>query len=250
MRDDAPRVPPAARADWDALAAVRGEGAADRSRLGELPEPARRWLGRAVPEGAPAARGVVLTTRGLIRLGRWRPFRAWQVLVPGTGFVWSARVGRGPVAVSGFDRYLAGTGEMRWRLGGRIPVVSESGPDFDRSAAGRLAAEAALLPPAMLAPGIVWEAVDDARALAGVEAGGARHAVTVEVSPAGELHEVSLPRWGSPDRGPARESVFRARMGGELRVGGIALPAAYTAAWDEDPGGDFMRCEVLAARLL
>lgn len=245
---DAVRVPRQARADWEALTAVHGTGAADRSRLEALPEPARRWLDHAVPPGSPAARGVVIDTRGEIRLGRWRPFRARQVLVPGRGFVWAARVGRAPAAVTGFDRYAGGSGTMRWRLAAVVPVMSASGPDIDRSAAGRLAAEAVLVPPALLVPGIAWEEGDADHTVARIAEGGHLHAVTLTVGADGALRETSLPRWGSPDRGPARESLFRVRMEGEARHGGIALPGGYVAGWDEDPDGGFMRCEVIDAR--
>ncbi|MGD9572566.1 MAG: DUF6544 family protein [Thermoleophilia bacterium] len=245
-----PRIPAAARGDWARLTAMAGEGEVGRTRLGDLPEAARRWLDHAVPAGSPAARSVVLETRGEIRLGRWRPLRAWQVIAPGAGFVWAARVGRGPVVVSGFDRWIDGTGTMRWRLAGLVPVASDAGPDVDRSAAGRLAAESVLMPPSLLDPAVRWEEGDDpAEATAVIAAGGHEHRVTVEVAGDGRLRGVRLPRWGSPDGGPARESVFRVALDGEARHDGIVLPEGYRAGWDEDPGGDFIRCAILSATL-
>jgi hypothetical protein len=243
------RIPRAARADWDALEAVRGSVPVDRGAVAAPGSAARRWLERALPAGAPAARAAVIETRGEIRLGdRRRPLRARQVIVPGRGFVWAARVGRGPAAVTGFDRYLAGAGAMRWRLLG-VPVVSAAGPDIDRSAAGRLAAETLLVPPALVGSGVGWDDAGPDSAVARVREGDAVHRVTVVVDGDGRLAEVSLARWGSPGGGPFREAVFRVRMEGEARHDGIALPAGYEAGWDDDPAGAFMRCEVLGARL-
>lgn len=241
-------VPAAARRDWDELAAVAGEGRLPAGGRDHLPAPARRWLDRCAPPGAPAARSIELGSHGEIRLGRWRAFRARQVIVPGTGLVWAARVGRRPLAVTGFDRFTHGTGQMRWRLAGLVPVATASGPDTDRSAAGRLAAEAVLLPPAMLAPGIAWTAVDERRARATVGVGPWTHELTLAVDGAGRLAEVSLPRWGAPGDGPPHEAVFRVALEGEVDAGGVLVPGGFAASWDDDPAGSFMRCTVDAAR--
>lgn len=89
-----------------------------------LPEPARRWLTHVIAPGTPVARAVIVEMRGHIRLGRWIPFRAVQVQAPPAGFIWAARVRWGPVWIGGYDRYGDALGEMRWRLFGRIPVLS------------------------------------------------------------------------------------------------------------------------------
>ncbi len=137
---------------------------------------------------------------------------------------------------------------MRWRLLG-VPVVSAAGPDVDRSAAGRLAAESVLVSTALLASGIGWDDDAPGSSTALVPEGGVVHRVSVAVDGDGRLGEVSLPRWGSPGGEPFREGVFRVRMQGEGRHDGIALPAGFEAGWDGDPGGAFMRCEVIDARL-
>ena len=56
-----------------------------------LPEPARRWLGHAIAPGTPLWSSVELTMHGQIKLGRWRPFTAHQVLTPPGGYLWAAR---------------------------------------------------------------------------------------------------------------------------------------------------------------
>jgi hypothetical protein len=114
--------------------------------LTDLPEPARRWLTHAIAPGTPLWGSVVLTMRGEIRLGSWRPFTARQVLAPPRGFIWAATARFLGLPVTGFDRYSSGSGQMDWRLGGLVPVMTATGPDVTRSAAGRLAGETALAP--------------------------------------------------------------------------------------------------------
>jgi hypothetical protein len=54
---------------------------------------------------------------------------------------------------------------MGWKLFGLVSVVHETGADVTRSAAGRLAMEAVLLPSVLLpGRGATWEAVDERRA--------------------------------------------------------------------------------------
>ena len=64
--------------------------------------------------------------------------------------------------VGGFDRYLDGHGQLRWKLLGVVPVTQAEGPDVTRSAVGRVAGEAMWLPTALLPRfGVEWEASDD-----------------------------------------------------------------------------------------
>jgi len=119
-----------------------------------LPQPAQRLLLHATEPGVPLWRSAQLQMRGEIRLGRWRRFTARQVLTPAVGLVWAATARFFGLPVSGYDRYSPGTGEMRWRLARVIPVLTATGPDVTRSAAGRLAAGAMFVPATFdLAPG-------------------------------------------------------------------------------------------------
>jgi hypothetical protein len=110
-----------------------------------------RWsaatYGRRSGPCRPLATSARLGMRGQLRLGRWLPFQAEQVVAPHHGFYWAARVAG---LINGFDRYLDGQGELRWKLLGVVPVTQAEGPNVARSAVGRAAGEAMWLPPALL----------------------------------------------------------------------------------------------------
>ena len=138
---------------WHRLAPTEPTPAVfDPSLVMDLPEPARRWLTHAIAPATPLAGAVVLEMHGHIRIGRWLPFQAIQLQVPPDGYLWVARAGRGPVSIRGYDSYADGTGQMRWRLLGRVPLINAAGPDLDRSAAGRVALDAFTVPISLAHP--------------------------------------------------------------------------------------------------
>jgi hypothetical protein len=206
-----------------------------------LPAPARRWLLHAIAQGAPLLTRVTLTMHGEIRLGRWRSFRATEVLSLADGFTWSARVG----LIRGHDRFLDGRGEMAWKLLGLVPVQSGRGPDIDRSASGRLAGEAVFTPAALLDVG--WRAIDDHRAVAEVPAGGRNNLVTFDVADDGRLRSQTTLRWGDPD-GTFRERPMGPVVEEERCFGGYTIPSTFRAGWwaspDELGDGEFFRCTI------
>jgi hypothetical protein len=247
-------TPEAAR-DWAALAT---DGAADGvfgpDRVAELPEPVRRWLAHAVDEGTPLARSVELRTHGEIHLGRWSPFTAVQRISVSGGFVWAATARPFGLPIRGFDRWTRGTGEMRWRLFGVVPVASAGGEDVTRSAAGRYAGELLLLlPTAALSPEVGWRSLDADRAIASVRGAGGSHEVTVTVDDDGVLTEVTMSRWGPLGRGAFGKQPFGATLHGEVEAGGMRLPRRITAGYhygtDRWAEGQFIRVTVDEARV-
>ena len=107
----------------------------------KLPLPVRMWLQHSIRAGTPLARTAWLRMRGHIRIRAWRPFVATQVLAPGVGFIWAATAKVAGTPVLGYDKYVDGVGEMRWGIGGLVPVMSARDTNISISAAGRLAAE-------------------------------------------------------------------------------------------------------------
>lgn len=202
----------------------------ERGLLAALPEAARRWLGAALSPGAPLSTAVRLQMVGEIRLGEaWSPFEATEVIRWDRGFVWRARVRMGGLPVSGADAWVDGVGSMRWRLLGLLPVARGAGPDVDRSAAGRLHAEAMWLPGVLLDG--AWEDLGPERCAVTIAGHGLRSRLELEVDAAGGLTGVTLSRWGDTGDGAYAEERFGARCAGGRAFGGVVLPERYEVGW-------------------
>lgn len=241
------------RAEWARLAAVRDElpDIFAPEELAGMPEPARRWLRHAIAPGTALARSVTLTMRGQIRIGAWRPFTARQVLTPPEGFVWTATARVAGLPVTGFDRWSADTGEMRWRLLGLVPVMSGTGADIGRSAAGRLAAEGiSLLPTSFRRCRWAAGATPDT-AVATWRVGEGDEHVELDVGPGGRLRGIRMRRWGNPAGEPFARYPFGAAFEAEQRFAGIVVPTRLRAGWwrgaDRQADGEFFRAEITDA---
>lgn len=247
-------LPAAAQRRWIEMSRPADEvgGSFDPACAEDLPTPIERWLRHAIQPGTPLRRRVHVTMHGEIKIGRWRPFTARQLIAP-DGYLWAADAGRFPMRVQGFDRYSEGTGQMSWRLLGVVPVVTARGADIDRSAAGRLASELLGLTPAgALAPGVVWHPIDDRQAIATVTIDGLDHHVTVSVGDDGAVQTISLPRWADADGGGFRLHTFGVICDGERTFGGYRLPHRIRAGWwlgtPEWAEGEFFRATIDDAR--
>jgi hypothetical protein len=215
-----------------------------------LPEPARRWLNHAIAPGTPLWSRVELTMHGQIKLGRWRPFTARQVLALPDGYIWSARTRLAGLPVTGYDRLGSGAGEMRWRLLRLIPVLNESGSDVTRSACGRLAGEIVLLPTAFRHAS--WSQGDHANtAVATWRFDDDTEAAELRVTRSGRLAEVRVNRWGNPGGAPFGRYPFGVQAAAESRFGGITIPSVFRAGWwwgtDRQHEGEFFRAEITGA---
>jgi hypothetical protein len=220
--------------------------AARSVRRDDLPSAVARWLADAAQPGTEGFRHAELTMRGEILVGRWRRFRAHQVLDAGRAFTWSATAGRGPLAIRGFDRYAEGTGTMRWRMLG-VPVMRGGGPDVSRSAAGRLAGESVLCPPFALADDVTWSAgADDDHATYALAIGPWRHEVTIAVGDDGRLRAADMVRWGAPDGGAYGPHGFHVEFDDALTAMGITIPRRMRAGWRGADGAvrEFFRATI------
>ncbi|MFP4476012.1 MAG: DUF6544 family protein [Desulfatibacillaceae bacterium] len=142
-----------------------------------LPEPAARYLSRALPCG-PHSRGLVsMEQEGFFRLKPdqgWLPMVAhawWTVHQP--GLVWHGRIELSKIAwATGRDKLIAGEAGMIIRMWSAYTVARMSGPEVAQSDLMRWLTEAVWFP-AALAPGgcIRWEEHGPDSAVAVVESG-------------------------------------------------------------------------------
>ena len=238
--------------EWARLAAVPARaGRFSPDLVAGLPEPARRWLTHALAPGTPLWSSVQLRMRGEIRIGTWRSFTARQVLAPPHGFIWAATARVAGLPVTGFDRYGSGTGQMRWRLLGLVPVVSGAGPDVTRSAAGRLAGEGVCWLPTAFGAARWSGGPEPDTAVATWRIGDADESVLLRVDPDGALREVRLQRWGNPDGQAFGRHPFGVAIEAERTSGGVTVPSTLRAGWwwgtDRQDAGEFFRAEVTDA---
>jgi hypothetical protein len=210
------------------------------AELDGLPEPVGRHLAQAIAPGTPLHTAARLWMRGAIKVGRWLPFRARQVLSPRQGFVWTARAAG---LIAGSDRYLEGAGAMQWKLAGLVTLAAGDGPDVSRSAAGRAGAEGVWLPTALLPRfGVRWTAPADDRVTAALAVGETPVTLELRLDPAGRIVSVAFDRWGDPgDSGSFAWHRFGGRITGYASFGGLTIPAQGRLGWD---GDEFFRYRV------
>jgi hypothetical protein len=185
--------------------------------------------------------------------GHWRPFDADQLLSPTSGYIWAATARFGALPVAGFDRYSDGTAEMRWKILGLLPVVTATGSDLIRSAAGRFVAEIVLAPTSFAVAD--WESTKDpdtARGSVSFPHGTER--VDVHVGADGDVLSASMQRWGNPHEGPFARHAFGADLSESKTFGQLRIPTRMRAGWgwgtDGWESGEFFRATITDAVLL
>ena len=238
--------------DWQALGkATDGFRLFDPALLEGLPEPVQRWMRHVVAPGAALLTGVEAEWSGHLRLGRsWRKFFSRERSTLDGGFVWAARTRLAGLPVTGFDRFTREEAQMRWRLLRRIRMVSATGEELRRSAAGRHAVEMLMAVPAVaLDRSVTWEPLDAQRATAHLVVAGEDQAVTVTVDLLGRLRQVEMDRWGAPSGTSYGRHRFGAILGEERRFDGYLVPTEVVAGWhigsERWDEGTFLRFRVV-----
>jgi hypothetical protein len=223
------------------------------AELEGLPEPVQRHLAQAIAPGTPLATSARLRMRGHIKVGRWLPFRAHQLLNPHNGFVWTARAAG---IIAGSDRYLDGDGGLDWKLLGLLTVAHAEGPDVSRSAAGRAGAEAIWLPTALLPRfGVRWSAGPGDQVAAGFRVGDTELELQLRLDAAGRITSLVFDRWGDPDN---RGTFAQHRFGGEFTYyrsfQGLSIPSQGRLGWfysqDRWLAGEFFRYQITDLELV
>ena len=227
----------------------------DVTTTSDLPEPTRRFLIASIPNEAPLAAGVELEMTGSIKLGIWLPFTARQIIRAGTGLVWTAQVGPRLVRFSGADTLGPHGARMNFRLHNRIPIVNAQGPDIDRSAAGRLAAETVAWLPQALAPqsGARWKPIDDTRATVTLDVPNGPVDVQITVNDEGSLTEIQLRRWNSSTKPPG-DQPFGGTISSSIDTEGVRIAGSGTVGWNVGTSAQkrsvFFRYEITSARFI
>jgi hypothetical protein len=228
------------------LAEPAVDGVFSNADLGGLPDTVKRHFAAAIAPGTPLAVSARLRMRGSIKIGRWLPFRARQVLAPLRGTVWAARVGG---VIVGSDHYAVGHGGMDWKLAG-LTITHAEGPDVSRSSAERAAAEACWIPTCLLPRfGVEWTATDDAHISARFDVDGHPVQVDYHIATDGKVRSLVLERWGDPNNtGTWGLHPFGVEVTGYDTFDGVTVPSAGCGGWffgtDRWEQGAFMRYHI------
>lgn len=239
-------------ADWEnRLCHHAAEALFTNDELDGLPDPVRRFLRTAIRPGTPLVTGVRLGMHGRIKIGRWLPFTARQVLNPHQGTIWAARAAG---VIAGSDRYLEGVGAMKWKLAGLVTVSRSDGPDVSQSTAGRAGAEGIWVPTALLPRfGVTWTATDEDHITAHHQLGTTPVEIHLDLDPQGQIESLVFDRWGDPDQ---TGTWAWHRFGGEITAyrsfEGLSIPSAGKLGWhfgtDRWATGEFFRYELTSLR--
>lgn len=218
-----------------------------------LPEPVKSYLLSSLSPGVPLATAVRLEMRGSIKIGRWLPFRAEEVLAPHEGFVWAARVAG---VIRGSDAFIEGRGGMSWKLFGLVPIVRAGGEDYARSATGRFASEAMWLPTVLLPRfGVSWRARGSSDITASFSVGDVPLDLRFAIAEDGGLRSMVFDRWRAAEGGdPAGVYPFGGDFTGYRSFDGLTIPSEGRFGWfygtDRWSEGEFFRYEITGLRML
>jgi len=214
----------------------------------DLPTPVQRYFLASIAIGTPLSTSARLTMRGYIKVGRWLPFRARQIMKHRVGFIWRARAAG---VIAGSDRYIDGAGAMNWKVAGLFNVMHGEGPDISTSTAGRCGVESVMIPTALLPRfGVTWSAQDHNHITAQDHVDSTPVNVRLTIDGDGLVRAVVLSRWGDPDNtGRWDWHPFGGEFAGHRTFAGLTIPTTGRLGWhagtDRAANGEFFRFEHL-----
>jgi len=170
----------------------------DPRELEGLPGPVQRYFRTVLKDGQPLVTAVSIEHTGTFNMSetgeQWKPFSSAQlVIIQRPGFVWDARIRMAPgMAVHVHDAYVAGEGVLKAKLFGLLTVMKQPRtPELAHGELMRFFAEAAWYPTALLpSQGVVWEAIDNARASATLADGTTTVRLVFQFDPQGLISSV------------------------------------------------------------
>jgi hypothetical protein len=204
-------------------------------KIAHLPA-AKRYLEHAIAPGTKIASAVRLKMHGEIKLKKWIPFTAEQVICWEHGLIWSATAWmNGFLPIVGSDRVIDGIGAMQWKLLGLFPVMTASGTDLTRSGIGRLEAESVCLPSVFYRDDVSFISTElsplDSNLHSSFVVQGEKAELDFTIDPTGRLKTFKLPRWGNPDNTEFRYVDFGGILEEEGTFCGYTIPTRLRIGW-------------------
>lgn len=200
-----------------------------------LPYAAKRYLKHAIEPGTKLASAVRLKMHGEIKLKKWIPFKAEQVICWEHGLIWSATAWMNGLPIVGSDRIIDGIGAMQWKLLGLFPVMTASGADITRSSIGRLQSESVCLPSVFCGDDVSWASIDssplDSSLHSSFVVQGERAELDFTLEQTGRLQTFKLPRWGSPEGAEFHDVDFGGILEEEGTFCGYTIPTRLRIGW-------------------
>ncbi len=219
---------------WDsAISPARAFRADDYTHL---PEAARRYLEHVIAPGTQFASAVRLKMHGEIKLKKWIPFKAEQVICWEHGLIWSATAWMNSFfPIVGSDRIIDGMGAMQWKILGLFPVMTADGSDITRSAIGRLQSESIWLPSILCGDCVSWTSPDcsylDASLHSSFVVQDEKAELDFTIDQTGRPKSFKLPRWGNPDGAEFQYVDFGGILEEESTFNGYTIPTRLRVGW-------------------
>lgn len=212
-----------------------------KSDVADLPTPVKTYFETVLEDGQPLVELVRLEQSGDFRMGGpdgdWRPFSAVQHCSGDPpGFVWDAQIEVAPLLPARvLDCYVRGSGILRARLRGVIPVASEGpSPEMDEGELLRYLAEVVWYPTALLPQrGVEWESVDTSTARAIVRDGDVSASLVFHFDDDGFVERVEGERYRQEDDSYA---TWIGYFSDYQERNGRLIPLSGEVAWDLPAG--------------
>ena len=227
---------------WDLATPIDLTFSSDK--IAHLPEAARPYLEHSIAPGTKLASAVRLKMHGEIKLKKWIPFIAEQVICWEHGLIWSATAWMNSfLPIVGSDRVIDGVGAMQWKLLGLFPVMTADGADIIRSSIGRLQSESLCLPSVFYRDDVLFTSTAlsplDSNLHSSFEVQGEQaeldFTIVGKASPlenqTGRLKTFKLSRWGNPDGTEFRYVDFGGTLEDDRTFCGYTIPTHLRIGW-------------------
>lgn len=215
---------------WES-ATSKDRGVFHSDEFSHLPEAARRYLEHAIAPKTKIASAVRLQMHGEIKLKKWIPFKAKQVICRERGLIWSATAWMNGLPILGSDRIVDGVGTMQWKLLGLFPVMMATGSDITRSAFGRLQAEFVWLPSVFCDHEVSWTMIDSSHLHSSFVVQGEKAELDFTIDQTGRLKTLKLLRWGNPEGAECHYVDFGGIVEEEATFCGYTIPTRLRVGW-------------------